>query len=193
MAGLPRKGYRNPRGNQQAGARQSAWSKRRSSFFYKASELYALCAVQNVLLVFVPSGNLVTNRLVYCGKADVDQVRRARAEKEASLRKLSEEYAILQQQMEALELRSRRLHQRMMENGCQGRSLMGRPIDELCIEEIPTVRPTLQEYAEALRKHTQKQKRLSKQAASMLAGPNDASLSKSNEGDSSGGFNDRER
>ncbi|OMP01730.1 putative mads box protein [Corchorus olitorius] len=190
MAGSPKKEFGKTWAKPRASARQGACSKSRSGLFYKASELYALCAVQSVL-VFVPGGYPVMNRLVYCGKADVYQVRRARAEKEASLRKLNEEYAILQQKMEALELRSRRLHQRTMESRCQGQSLMGRPIDELCTEEIPAVRPTLQEYAEALRKHTQK--RLSKQAASVLAGPNDASPSKSNEGDSSAGFNDRER
>ncbi|OMP01731.1 Transcription factor, MADS-box [Corchorus olitorius] len=49
MARFPSKGYRKTRANPRAGARQAACSKRRSGFFYKASELSTISVVQRIL------------------------------------------------------------------------------------------------------------------------------------------------
>ncbi|XP_021274640.1 agamous-like MADS-box protein AGL62 [Herrania umbratica] len=178
-----------------ADARQVAFSKRRSGLFKKARELCTLCAVETALVVFSPGGkafsfghpgvDTIMNRLPNLSKPDLEAIQCTEAEYEASLRELNKEYSDITEKLNAEKLRGERLKQMRMESQSQGQSLVERPVDELNLEELLTLKSMLEEFKVKLRKRMQELSVEAAASTSILAGESDASLGGTTEGNSS--------
>ncbi|XWS41709.1 hypothetical protein CRYUN_Cryun17cG0106100 [Craigia yunnanensis] len=197
MAGLSSKGRRRIQiwMIQGADVRPVAFSKRRSGFFKKVSELCTLCAAEIALVVFPPGGkafsfghpavDIIMIRLSNCGKPDFDAIRRAE-EQEATLCRLNKEYSDVLEKLEAEKIRVERLKQMSMKSQSQGQGLVDRPLDELNDEELLTLKSMMDEFKEKLRKRMQELSVETVASTPLLAGESNASPSGSTEGDSSG-------
>ncbi|XP_022740213.1 agamous-like MADS-box protein AGL61 isoform X2 [Durio zibethinus] len=166
---------------QAADAQQVAFSKRRSGLFRKASELCTLCAVETALVVYSPSGKAFS--VGHPRKPDFDAIRRAEAEQEATLNELNKKYHDLLEKLKAEKIRGEQLKQMRMESESQGQSLVDRPVNELNLKELLTLKSMMQEFKGKLRMHIQEFSVEPTASTSTSAGETNASLSGSTEGD----------
>ncbi|XVF17454.1 hypothetical protein REPUB_Repub10bG0123400 [Reevesia pubescens] len=196
MAVLPSKGRRRTQMwmIQGADVRQIAFYRRRSGLFKKASELCTLCAVETALVVFSPGGKAfcfghpgvytIMNRFANSGKPDFDAIHRA-AEQEATLRQLNKQYSDLLEKLKAEKIRGEQLKQMRMESRSQGQRLVDRPIDELNLEEMLTLKSMIEEFKEKLRKRMQELSIEPAASTPISAAETNASPSCTTKGDSS--------
>ncbi|XVF15362.1 hypothetical protein REPUB_Repub09cG0145700 [Reevesia pubescens] len=177
MSGLSGKGSRRRTEMwmiQGADARQVAFSKRRSGLFKKASELCTLCAVETALVVFSPNGKAFSF-CPNCRRPDLDAIRRAEAEKETTLHQLNKKHSDLLEKLEAEKIRGERLKQMRMESLSQGQSLVDRPVNELNLQELLTLKSQMEELKEKLRKRKQELSVKPAASTSTSAGASNAS------------------
>ncbi|KAJ9177435.1 hypothetical protein P3X46_012656 [Hevea brasiliensis] len=134
-------------------ARQVSFSKRRSGIFKKASELCTLCTVETALVVFSPGGKAfsfghpcfeaIMKRLADAEPRNPDpDFAQHMAEHEATLSELNKQYSDALKELEAEKKRGKELKQ-MRE--AQGMPLLDKPIEELNLDELETLKAFLEQ------------------------------------------------